>query len=85
MARGVICAPLFVYVTTMYQFLPCHYNKILLLLTVALAKVAQVAPVAPAACVKLKWLISFPPNVVHESQFYRNQSTIYNLFLFCQI
>ena len=30
--RGVICAPLFVYVTTMYQFLPCHYNKILLLL-----------------------------------------------------
>ena len=32
MARGVICSPIFVYVTTMYQFLPCHSNKILLLL-----------------------------------------------------
>ena len=32
MARGVICAPVFVYVTTMCQFLPCHSNKILLLL-----------------------------------------------------
>ena len=32
MARGVICAPLFYVYVTMYQFLPCHSNKILLLL-----------------------------------------------------
>ena len=32
MARGVICASVFYVYVTMYQFLPCHSNKILLLL-----------------------------------------------------
>ena len=36
MARGVICAPLFYVYVTMYQFLPCHSNKILLLLSILL-------------------------------------------------
>ena len=33
MARGVICAPIFVYVATIYQFLPCHSNEIRLVLS----------------------------------------------------
>ena len=32
MARGVICAPVIYVYVTMYQFLPCHSKKILLLL-----------------------------------------------------